>query len=63
MRAHQQSQKERIAELEREVNRSKQKLQSAQESEGVVSELVNQGYLVKDAAGQYSLAQPEERKE
>ena len=64
MRAHEQSQKERIAELERQVNSSKQKLQTAQEAEALVSQMVSQGYLVKDAEGQYDLrVNPEERKD
>ena len=64
MRAHEQSQKERIAELERQVNSSKQKLQSAQEAETLVSQMVSQGYLVKDAEGLFDLrVNPEENKD
>ena len=41
--------------MEREVNRSKKKLQTASEAEALVNQMVDRGYLVQDANGSYDL--------
>ena len=59
MRAHQQSQEERIIELERELNRSKQKQAIGERAENVLSQMVEAGYVVQQEDGNY--APPEGR--